>query len=42
MQAVHVSGPADMIGGVAPVAIVAAGSNSLAGRLLGKGEEAKA
>jgi tRNA-2-methylthio-N6-dimethylallyladenosine synthase len=42
MQAVYVSGPADMIGGVAPVAIVAAGSNSLAGRLLGKGEEAKA
>ena len=42
MQAVHVSGPAEMIGGVARVAIVAAGSNSLAGRLLGEGEEAKA
>lgn len=42
MQAVHVSGPADMIGSVARVAIVAAGSNSLAGRLSGEGEEAKA
>lgn len=42
MQAVHVSGPADMIGGVGHVAIVAAGSNSLAGRLVGEGEEAKA
>ncbi|WP_016919021.1 tRNA (N6-isopentenyl adenosine(37)-C2)-methylthiotransferase MiaB [Methylocystis parvus] len=42
MQAVHVSGSAEMIGRVAPVAIVAAGSNSLAGRLLGEGEEAKA
>ncbi|MGJ0506133.1 MAG: tRNA (N6-isopentenyl adenosine(37)-C2)-methylthiotransferase MiaB [Methylocystis sp.] len=40
MQAVHVSGPADMIGSVGRVAIVAAGSNSLAGRLVG--EEAKA
>ncbi len=42
MQAVHVSGPADMIGSVARVAIVAAGSNSLAGRLMSVGEEAKA
>ncbi|GLI92811.1 tRNA (N6-isopentenyl adenosine(37)-C2)-methylthiotransferase MiaB [Methylocystis echinoides] len=42
MQPVHVSGPADMIGETARVAIVAAGSNSLAGRLVGKGEEAKA
>ncbi len=42
MQPVHVSGPAEMIGSVARVAIVAAGSNSLAGRLLGEGEEAKA
>jgi tRNA-2-methylthio-N6-dimethylallyladenosine synthase len=42
MQPVHVSGPADMIGETAKVAIVAAGSNSLAGRLVGKGEEAKA
>jgi tRNA-2-methylthio-N6-dimethylallyladenosine synthase len=41
MQPVHVSGPADMIGETARVAIVAAGSNSLAGRLVGKGEEAK-
>jgi tRNA-2-methylthio-N6-dimethylallyladenosine synthase len=42
MQAVHVSGATDLIGSVARVAIVAAGSNSLAGRLLGEGEEAKA
>ncbi len=42
MQAVHVSGSADMIGSVGRVAIIAAGSNSLAGRLLGNGEEAKA
>jgi tRNA-2-methylthio-N6-dimethylallyladenosine synthase len=42
MQAVHVNGPVDLIGGVAPVAIVAAGSNSLAGRLLTEREEAKA
>jgi tRNA-2-methylthio-N6-dimethylallyladenosine synthase len=42
MQPVHVSGPADMIGEVGRVAIVAAGSNSLAGRLMGEGEEAKA
>ncbi|WP_457799113.1 tRNA (N6-isopentenyl adenosine(37)-C2)-methylthiotransferase MiaB [Methylocystis sp. S23] len=42
MQAVHVSGPTEMIGRVAPVAIVAAGSNSLAGRLTGKAKEAKA
>ncbi|WP_084679300.1 tRNA (N6-isopentenyl adenosine(37)-C2)-methylthiotransferase MiaB [Methylocystis sp. ATCC 49242] len=40
MQAVHVEGDPEMIGKVARVAIVAAGSNSLAGRLLG--EEAKA
>jgi len=40
MQAVHVNGAPEMIGQVARVAIVAAGSNSLAGRLLG--EEAKA
>jgi len=42
MQAVHVSGSADMIGRVAPVAIVAAGSNSLAGELSGVRKEAKA
>jgi tRNA-2-methylthio-N6-dimethylallyladenosine synthase len=42
LQAVHVSGDADMIGRVGRVAIVAAGSNSLAGRLLGTGEEATA
>jgi len=40
MQAVHVAGGPEMIGKAARVAIVAAGSNSLAGRLLG--EEAKA
>jgi tRNA-2-methylthio-N6-dimethylallyladenosine synthase len=42
MQAVHVNGAAEVIGGVARVAIVAAGPNSLAGRLLDEGEEAKA
>jgi tRNA-2-methylthio-N6-dimethylallyladenosine synthase len=42
MQAVHVSGPAQMIGRVGRVAIVAAGSNSLAGRLPDAGEEANA
>lgn len=42
MQAVHVSGDVDMIGRMGRVAIVAAGSNSLAGRLLDAGEEATA
>jgi tRNA-2-methylthio-N6-dimethylallyladenosine synthase len=42
MQAVHVSGAADRVGRVARVEIVAAGSNSLAGRLMDEGEEAKA
>jgi tRNA-2-methylthio-N6-dimethylallyladenosine synthase len=40
MQAVHVNGPAKLIGRVASAAIVAAGSNSLAGRLVGEVEEA--
>lgn len=40
MQAVHVNGGAELIGRVAPVTIVAAGSNSLAGRLAGDAEEA--
>lgn len=35
MQAVHANGAAEMIGRVAPVQISAAGSNSLAGRLVG-------
>ncbi len=35
MQAVHVNGGAELIGSVAPVTIVAAGSNSLAGKLAG-------
>lgn len=39
MQAVHVSGPASMIGGAARVEIIESGSNSLAGRLLGQGGE---
>jgi tRNA-2-methylthio-N6-dimethylallyladenosine synthase len=40
MQAVHVNGDAEMIGKVAPATIVAAGSNSLAGQLVGEVEEA--
>jgi tRNA-2-methylthio-N6-dimethylallyladenosine synthase len=40
MQAVHVNGAAKLIGRVAPAAIVAAGANSLAGRLVGEVEEA--
>jgi tRNA-2-methylthio-N6-dimethylallyladenosine synthase len=40
MQAVHVNGEVELIGRVAPVTIVAAGSNSLAGRLAGEAEEA--
>ena len=40
MQAVHVNGGAELIGRVAPVTIVAAGSNSLAGRLADDAEEA--
>jgi tRNA-2-methylthio-N6-dimethylallyladenosine synthase len=40
MQAVHVNGDAELIGRVAPATIVAAGSNSLAGRLVGEVEEA--
>jgi tRNA-2-methylthio-N6-dimethylallyladenosine synthase len=40
MQAVHVNGGAEMIGRVAPVTIIAAGSNSLAGRLVGEAREA--
>ncbi len=41
MQAVHVSGPEALIGTVASVAIVAAGSNSLAGRLGGETGDGK-
>ncbi len=37
MQAVHVTGPESLIGTVAPVTIIAAGSNSLAGRLAAEG-----
>jgi tRNA-2-methylthio-N6-dimethylallyladenosine synthase len=40
MQAVHTNGGAELIGRVASVTIVAAGSNSLAGRLAGEAEEA--
>ena len=39
MQAVHVMGAREKIGAVASVAIVAAGANSLAGRLVERGEE---
>ncbi len=42
LQAVHVNGSADLIGETRRVAIVAAGSNSLAGRLVGADEEAMA
>jgi tRNA-2-methylthio-N6-dimethylallyladenosine synthase len=42
LQAVHVNGAADLIGETRRVAIVAAGSNSLAGRLVGANEEATA
>jgi tRNA-2-methylthio-N6-dimethylallyladenosine synthase len=42
LQAVHVNGSADLIGETRRVAIVAAGSNSLAGRLVGVDEEATA
>ncbi|QGM45393.1 tRNA (N6-isopentenyl adenosine(37)-C2)-methylthiotransferase MiaB [Methylocystis heyeri] len=40
MQAVHVDGPTEMIGGVVPVKIVVAGSNSLGGKISeGEGED---
>jgi tRNA-2-methylthio-N6-dimethylallyladenosine synthase len=42
MQAVHAIGPAQTIGRVARVTIVAAGANSLAGRIMDESEEAAA
>jgi len=42
MQAVHVNGGRNVIGRVARAAILAAGSNSLAGRLIDDGEEGTA
>ena len=40
LQAVHVEGPAELIGTVQPVDILSVGPNSLAGRLLDAGRAA--